>query len=932
MNNQALARIDRGLLRLLAAALMSTVLILTITIVDRPSVVTGVPDIDSVYLLSTGEARRTALNLRSADVSFTPLAQHRTLVDSRYAYLWIRLVNHGLSPASVVIANQTRNYYTELVAPHPTGAITLFMQGDTVPVSQTPFRHHRAAFPVLLEPGATAEFVIEYHGPRGIVVDPLLLTPAHFISGALYERSLIAFLAGCFVAILVWLLAMAIRRRKAYMLSAVAFVSALFLFSLRQSRVLLLFIDPWVYPEWLFPFTIGLNILVAIDFSSRLMGRYSNLWQRRALQGLALAVVALMAAGFIAQPYQMADLLNLLGLVVLVLVFSLAFKAFRAGDDDVPLVGSAFIPWIATMVADIITGFSGQRGTMLMENRQAFGLLTSLFLLTVALEMMYGRHLTIAGPDMVTPSGPGPTKSRASMAPVDSIEHATIQGMVHQMRQVLYGISASARLLERRFQDPGIVAAANVIISDTGVLEALCANVLADGNMVSGQADGPDDAWSRRSLPESDQALQLESQSVEMDLSVLNTPSMIPPLARILVFSLNLEMAARTGRILCSQGFAADIVTDVYRVHDTVLAGEFDMIIVDVQDSSDIAFALCGQVRAERNMLEMPILLVLHALDKSLIERGYAAGVDDFLLFPLNPLVLAARLQSLMKLKQVYEHNVNLARVEREKNAFLYFLTHNVNTPLTVLVNRIQDLEAWISMGDSAMDATAAVHGVAGDGTGDMTGDGTGDMTGSNLDESATGLRDIIDDIHVTSMEISEIVQNVLISFRLSDGRATVHIGPIDLAPVMAYVDRELRRKAVLKQQALSIELPADLPRISADAFSIRNVIYNLVDNAIKFTPPGGTIHVVTGMRSPDTVDIKVSDSGPGIPEHERDRLFKRFETFSVKPSAGESSTGLGLYVARELARLNGGILVHVDEGVGACFVLTLPVWRSPAS
>jgi signal transduction histidine kinase len=117
----------------------------------------------------------------------------------------------------------------------------------------------------------------------------------------------------------------------------------------------------------------------------------------------------------------------------------------------------------------------------------------------------------------------------------------------------------------------------------------------------------------------------------------------------------------------------------------------------------------------------------------------------------------------------------------------------------------------------------------------------------------------------------------------------------------------------------LPITLPLDKPKI-------RQVLNNLLDNAIKFSPPGSTISVETEL-SANQCTIAIRDQGPGVPEGERAQLFKDFSRTSVKPTGGEPSTGLGLSICHRImvAHAGGIHAENLPEG-GAEFRITFPV------
>lgn len=118
------------------------------------------------------------------------------------------------------------------------------------------------------------------------------------------------------------------------------------------------------------------------------------------------------------------------------------------------------------------------------------------------------------------------------------------------------------------------------------------------------------------------------------------------------------------------------------------------------------------------------------------------------------------------------------------------------------------------------------------------------------------------------------------------------------------------------------LNAPADLPKIAVDQEMISLALRQLIDNALKYSPPGLPIEIVAGAMN-DTLSIRIRDHGPGIPEKERERVFDKFyRGQGVKDQL--PGTGLGLYIAREIVRAHGGELT-IDADHGAEFVISLP-------
>ncbi len=141
---------------------------------------------------------------------------------------------------------------------------------------------------------------------------------------------------------------------------------------------------------------------------------------------------------------------------------------------------------------------------------------------------------------------------------------------------------------------------------------------------------------------------------------------------------------------------------------------------------------------------------------------------------------------------------------------------------------------------------------------------------------------------------------------------------PTDLAVLVRETVEEL--EPLLADRQVGVELEEG-PPVSVDPVRVRQVLTNLLTNAVRYTPSGSPIDV-TLRRAGETVELSVRDHGPGIPPEEAERAFDRYAR--LRPDG--SGSGLGLYVSRELARAHGGDLVAGQpEGGGALFVLQLP-------
>ena len=150
----------------------------------------------------------------------------------------------------------------------------------------------------------------------------------------------------------------------------------------------------------------------------------------------------------------------------------------------------------------------------------------------------------------------------------------------------------------------------------------------------------------------------------------------------------------------------------------------------------------------------------------------------------------------------------------------------------------------------------------------------------------------------------------------------------LPLGKVAAEAILELEKLWVGRRLRLVTDIPADLPDVFADQRRMRQVLLNLLENALKYTPEGGEVSLTLLHRTSQWVQVSVCDSGPGIPEAEQQRIFQD-RVRLPQTSTTTTGYGVGLSVCRRIAEVHGGRIWVVSEpGEGACFHFTVPVWQ----
>jgi signal transduction histidine kinase len=179
------------------------------------------------------------------------------------------------------------------------------------------------------------------------------------------------------------------------------------------------------------------------------------------------------------------------------------------------------------------------------------------------------------------------------------------------------------------------------------------------------------------------------------------------------------------------------------------------------------------------------------------------------------------------------------------------------------------------------------------------------------------------------SDRLGRIVNEILLANQLDSGRVDLGSEPFDPIELVERVVEAARAHA---PPEITVErvVPDRAPYVAADRDKVRQVLVNLTDNAIKYSPDGGRMQVgiELGQSSgEETVVFYVKDEGIGVPPDEQARIFEKFYRLDPQMTRGVGGTGLGLYICSELVhRMGGNIWVESNEGEGSTFLLELPV------
>lgn len=330
------------------------------------------------------------------------------------------------------------------------------------------------------------------------------------------------------------------------------------------------------------------------------------------------------------------------------------------------------------------------------------------------------------------------------------------------------------------------------------------------------------------------------------------------------------------------EGFAVSVAGDANQALALIAAHHFDLILLDIKLPGISGLELLKRLRQSRTMLDTPIIVLSGMGQNSDVVSALHSGANDFVAKPYDGAVVVARIRTQLALRNAKQIN----------DRFLKIASHDLKKPLLVMLDVARQLRSQYPAGTP------------------MTEEGRGDL--SLLIQSGEYMQRIIQD---------------LLDFRaIKEGHVRLSKLPTDIGAIVRQAVARNTPYAQTKRIDLKMQFESGVLTIPTDDFRVMQVLENLVGNAIKFGPPGSHV-TLRSVNEGRFILCEVIDTGPGLPEHEMDRLFREYSTLSNRPTGGESSTGLGLSICKELVALLGGeIGARNNPGGGSTFWFRLPV------
>jgi signal transduction histidine kinase len=355
-----------------------------------------------------------------------------------------------------------------------------------------------------------------------------------------------------------------------------------------------------------------------------------------------------------------------------------------------------------------------------------------------------------------------------------------------------------------------------------------------------------------------------------------------------------LEALLQREGLTCLKARSGEEALELLLTHDVALA------LLDVQMPGMNGFELAEFMRGSERARHIPIIFVTAgAADSQRRFRGYEAGAVDFIQKPVETDVLRSKANVFFDLHQQRRQieaqrdeleaaAQALRRADRHKDSFLAVLAHELRNPVAALSGGLHLL---------------------------------------NKDIPPERARDIRGRMERMLDHLSHLVDDLLDVSRVSQGKIALKKQRVELGDVLqSAIEASLHTIEAARHQFV-VATPKEAVWLDADHTRLAQIVSNLLNNAAKYTPPGGVVTLAAEVQD-RTVTITVSDTGIGVPEEMQSKIFEIFAQVEDHLGKSQGGLGIGLALVRQLVALHGGVItVESDgQGNGSTFTVRLPI------
>lgn len=369
------------------------------------------------------------------------------------------------------------------------------------------------------------------------------------------------------------------------------------------------------------------------------------------------------------------------------------------------------------------------------------------------------------------------------------------------------------------------------------------------------------------------------------------------PVQRILVIDDNaLNRQVAEGHLVAA-GYAVVLAESGERGIAAFREKTPDLVLLDVLMPGIDGFQTCKELKALPAGRDIPVVFLTALGDLDSHQRAMESGADDFLTKPINRTELLIRVRSLLWVKRLRDELTQgyeliraqrdaLIRAQRQKEELSALVVHDLKSPLAAIVATADYLASEERLEPDHRQA----------------------------------MRDVLSAAH----SMHRMVMNLLDISRSEDGTLVPKLVDVDLQALVAEICHTAKRRA--EDEAVTLTYDVGVGVVRGDKDLLHRMIENLIDNGIRYTPKGKSVDVRAERAEDGSVELRVSDEGPGVPAEWRERIFDKYVQVGGATNGARHSRGLGLAFCRLAAEAHGGrIWVEDNRPKGSSFRVRLP-------
>jgi signal transduction histidine kinase len=362
---------------------------------------------------------------------------------------------------------------------------------------------------------------------------------------------------------------------------------------------------------------------------------------------------------------------------------------------------------------------------------------------------------------------------------------------------------------------------------------------------------------------------------------------------RVLVVDDDVDLAESLHEVLASRGYTAAVAHTIAGAETAAKALIPHVAILDVNLGRENGLTLITTLKES-----FPDILCVVITARAEVEHAIEAlrlGAFDYLLKPLHPIEMLARLEKCFD-KILLQRRAEKAEAESQaKSAFLAIMSHELRTPLNAIIGfaGLMQEERFGSLG-------------------------------------APRYREYVADIRDSGQNLLELINNILDFSKAEAGRLELREDAVDVVAIAESCVRHMHPRVVESGMQVDLSFSAHPLSLWGDSSKLRQILLNLLSNALKFTPSGGSVCLMAGKDAEGGINLVVRDTGVGMAPGDIPRALQPFTQLDNRLARRYDGTGLGLPLARSLVELHGGTLrLESALGEGTTVTVTFPPTRT---